>query len=150
MSPWALMWDDEMYYLVVHDSKYDRVTHYRVDKMKEIDILDEPREGRDAFREFNIARYTNTLFGMYAGDETKVTLEGENRMVGVLIDRFGKDIIIAPVDEDHFRTTVTVAVSSHFLGWIISLGGGIRIVGPDSVVDQMKTLLKQISAQYKI
>ena len=116
--------------------------------MKEIELLDEPREGRESFKEFNIARYTNTLFGMYVGDETRVILEGENKMVGVLIDRFGKDIIIAPVDEDHFRTTVTVAVSNHFLGWIISLGGGIKIVGPDPVVKQMQTLLKQISAQY--
>ena len=148
LSPWALMWDDEMYYLVVYDSKHDRVTHYRVDKMKEIELLDEPREGRESFKEFNIARYTNTLFGMYVGDETRVILEGENKMVGVLIDRFGKDIIIAPVDEDHFRTTVTVAVSNHFLGWIISLGGGIKIAGPDPVVKQMQTLLKQISAQY--
>ena len=150
LSPWALMWDDEMYYLVVYDARHDQVTHYRVDKMKEIEILDEPREGKEAFKEFNIARYTNTLFGMHVGDETKVVLEGENRMVGVLIDRFGKDIIIAPIDENHFRTTVTVAVSSHFLGWIISLGGGIRIAGPESVVEEMKTLLNRTIEQYDI
>ena len=59
-------------------------------------------------------------------------------MVGVVIGRFGKDIMIIPVDEDHFQTTVTVAVSSHFLGWIMSLDGEIRIVGPDWVVDKMK------------
>ena len=139
-SPWALMWDDEMYYLVVYDSKHGNVTHYRVDKMKEIEILDEPREGKEAFKEFNLADYTKSLFGMYAGEETKVTLEAENYMVGVLIDRFGKDIIIVPVDEDHFKTTVTVAVSTHFLGWVVSLGGGIRIIGPDSVVAQMKDM----------
>ena len=85
---------------------------------------------------------------MYAGDETKVTLEAENSMVGVLIDRFGKDIIIVPVDDGHFQTTVTVAVSSHFLGWIMSLEGSIRIVGPDSVVQQMKDRIRQLDAQY--
>ena len=150
LSPWALMWDDEMYYLVVYDAKHDVITHYRVDKMKEINILDEPREGKEAFKDFNIVQYTNKLFGMYAGEETKVTLEAENYMVGVLIDRFGKDIIIAPAGEDHFRTTVTVAVSSHFLGWIISLGGGVKIVGPDSVVGQMKDMIKQLNEQYDI
>jgi len=87
---------------------------------------------------------------MYAGKETKVTLEGRNYMAGVLIDRFGKDIIFAPVDEDHFRTTVTVAVSTHFLGWIVSLGGGIRIVGPDNVVEQMKNMIKELNTQYEI
>ncbi|MBQ9272363.1 MAG: WYL domain-containing protein [Mogibacterium sp.] len=149
-SPWALMWDDEMYYLVVYDSKHGNVTHYRVDKMKEIEILDEPREGKEAFKEFNLADYTKSLFGMYAGEETKVTLEAENYMVGVLIDRFGKDIIIVPVDEDHFKTTVTVAVSTHFLGWVVSLGGGIRITGPDSVVAQMKDMIQQLNEQYDV
>ena len=147
-SPWALMWDDEMYYLVVYDSKHDNVTHYRVDKMKEISILDEPREGKEAFKQFNLADYTKSLFGMYAGEETRVTLECENYMVGVMIDRFGKDIIIAPSGENHFQTVVTVAVSSHFLGWIVSLGGSVRIVGPDKVVGQMKNMVKQLSEQY--
>ena len=147
-SPWALMWDDEMYYLVVYDAKHENITHYRVDKIKEIEILDEDREGKEAFEDFNLADYTKSLFGMYAGEETKVTLEGENYMVGVLIDRFGKDIIIVPVDDNHFQTTVTVAVSSHFLGWIISLGGGIRIVSPDSVVDQMKNMIRELNKQY--
>ena len=147
-SPWALMWDDEMYYLVVYDSKHGNITHYRVDKMKEIGILDEPREGKESFRKFNLADYTKSLFGMYAGEETKVTLEAENYMVGVLIDRFGKDIIIVPVDENHFQTVVTVAVSSHFLGWIVSLGGSVRIVGPGKVVEQMKGMIKQLTEQY--
>lgn len=74
----------------------EKIIHYRVDKMTGIGISDEPREGQEEFRRFNIAHYTNTLFGMYAGDETKVTLEAEKSMVGVIIDRFGKDIIIAP------------------------------------------------------
>jgi predicted DNA-binding transcriptional regulator YafY len=150
LSPWALMWDDEMYYLVVYDAKHDHIIHYRVDKMKEISILDEPRLGKEAFSKFNIARYTNSLFGMYAGEETKVTIEAANRMVGVLIDRFGKDIIIVPVDEDHFRTTVTVAVSNHFLGWIASLGSDVKITGPDKVVDQMKDMIGRLADRYGV
>ena len=150
MSPWALMWDDEMYYLVVYDAKYDKVTHYRVDKMKDIEILEDAREGKEAFTEFNLAHYTGTLFGMFAGEETRVTLEAANYMIGVMIDRFGRDIIITPVDDDHFRITVSVAVSSHFLGWIMSLDGDVRIIGPDSVVEQMQDKIKKISGQYNI
>ena len=149
-SPWALMWDDERYYLVVYDSKHENITHYRVDKMMDIQIIDEPREGLEAFREFNIAHYTNTLFGMFSGEETKVTLEAENYMVGVLIDRFGKDIIIAPVDDRKFRTTVTVAVSDQFLGWIIALGGDVKIVAPTPVVKKMQSLIEKMSAQYSV
>ena len=85
---------------------------------------------------------------MWGGEETKVTLEAENSMVGILIDRFGKDIIIQPVDEEHFRTSVNVAVSGQFLGWIMALGGGVRITGPDEVVDRMKAEAARLYAQY--
>ena len=149
LSPWALMWDDEKYYLVAYDSKHETIIHYRVDKMTQIGILDEKREGHEAFRKFNIAHYTNTLFGMFAGDETKVTIEAENRLVSVFIDRFGKDIIIAPVDEDHFRTTVTVAVSKQFFGWVIGIDGDVRVVAPDNVVKQIKAEIERQAERYK-
>jgi predicted DNA-binding transcriptional regulator YafY len=149
LSPWALMWDDEKYYLVAYDSKHETIIHYRVDKMTQIGILDEKREGHEAFRKFNIAHYTNTLFGMFAGDETKVTIEAENRLVSVFIDRFGKDIIIAPVDEDHFRTTVTVAVSKQFFGWIMGIDGDVRIVAPDCVVKQIRAEIESLAERYK-
>ena len=86
---------------------------------------------------------------MYGGEETRVTIEADNSMVGVLIDRFGKDIFIAPVDENHFRTNVNVPVSNQFLGWIMALGGGIKIVAPDTVVEQMKAEAKRLTEQYK-
>ncbi len=149
LSPWALMWDDEKYYLVAFDSKHETIIHYRVDKMTQIGILDEKREGHEAFRQFNIAHYTNTLFGMYAGDETKVTIEAENRLVSVFIDRFGKDIIIAPIDDDHFRTTVTVAVSKQFFGWIMAIDGDVKVVAPDSVVRQIKEEIERLAEKYR-
>ncbi len=148
VSPWALLWNDEKYYMIAYEPNRSDITHYRVDKMLKITIADETREGVEAFRGFNLAKYTNTLFGMYAGDETKVTLEAENKMIGVIIDRFGKDIVVEPVNGDHFRTVVSVSVSSHFLGWIISLDGEVKIVEPDSVVNQMKSLVRALQKQY--
>ena len=148
VSPWGLMWDDENYYLVAYDAEDNKIKHYRVDKMLRISVVDVRREGKEAYRKFDLPRYTKSLFGMYGGEETKVTIEAENSMAGVLIDRFGKDIFIAPVDENHFRTVVNVAVSNQFLGWIMALGGGIKIVSPDTVVDQMKAEIRRLSMQY--
>ena len=70
-------------------------------------------------------------------------------MVGVLIDRFGKDLPIMPVDEDHFRTVVNVAVSNQFLGWIMAIGSDVRITAPESVVEKMRDEIKRLSEQYK-
>lgn len=149
-SPWSLMWDDEKYYLMVYDSKYGNITHYRVDKMLNIEILDEKREGRKEFEAINIPHYSNMVFGMFGGEEKKVTLEAENGLISVMIDRFGKDIIIAPVDDEHFQVTVSVAVSNHFFGWIMSLDGYVKVVAPDSVVKQMKDAITKQAELYDL
>ena len=149
VSPWALMWDDENYYLVGYDAEDGKIKHYRVDKMWRISVADRKREGKEQFKAFNMPRYTKSLFGMFGGEEVKVTLEAENGMVGILLDRFGKDIPVKPVDADHFRTSVVVAVSSQFLGWIMALGDGVKIIGPDKVVARMKEEIRLISQMYE-
>ncbi len=149
VSPWKLMWDDENYYLVGFDSLDRKIKHYRVDKMLRITLTGEHREGKDAFHKFDLPRYTRSLFGMFGGEEMYVTLEAENEMVGVLIDRFGKDIPIMPAgDAGHFRTSVNVAVSNQFLGWIMAIGNGVRIIGPDVVLEQMRAEIRRLSGQY--
>ena len=146
ISPWCLMWDDENYYLVAFDGL--KIKHYRVDKIIRLSISDIPREGKQQFREFNAAKYTKSLFGMYGGEMVHVTLEGQNHMVGALIDRFGKDISIIPLDSEHFRAHVDVITSPHFFGWVTSLGDGIRITGPDAVLEEMKSVARRISDTY--
>lgn len=147
-SPWGLMWDDENYYLVAYHSDDGMIRHYRVDKMLNISILNERREGREEFKEFDLPRYTKSLFSMFGGEEIKVTIEAQNDMAGAIIDRFGKDIFIVPVDEDHFKTTVNVAVSGPFLGWIIALGEKVKITGPEEVVEMMRQEARRLAEQY--
>ena len=148
ISPWALVWDSEYYYLVAYEAESRKLKHYRVDKMKRISVVDAAREGLESFRQFNTARYAKSLFGMNGGEETVVTLEAKNDMVGILIDRFGKEIPIMPIDDEHFRCRVTVAVSRLFLGWIMGLGGDIRIVSPPQVVAKMTDEVQRLAAQY--
>ena len=150
VSPWVLFWDNEYYYLIAYDPYEEKIKHYRVDKMLKIALVDEKRNGKEEFKKLDITRYTKSLFGMFGGEETKVTLEAENSLVNVIIDRFGKDITIKPVDEDHFQTVVNVSVSSQFLGWIMALGDRIKIVGPDEVVEQMKSEISRLMNQYGI
>lgn len=148
VSPWALIWDDENYYLVAYDAEEDLIKHYRVDKMLRIRTLEEPRMGQERFKAFDAARYLKSLFGMFGGEATSVTVEGENSMVGVLIDRFGKDIPLAAVDEGHFEARINVVPSLQFFGWIIGLGSGIRITGPEPVVNRMRREIERLEGQY--
>jgi len=149
VSPWALCWDDENYYMIGHDAEEDRIKHYRVDKMLKSACMDIPREGRDKFNEADMVGYTQRRFGMFDGEEETVKLLFENRLIGVVLDRFGKDIIIAPADESHFTIRVKVAVSNQFFGWIFGLGRQVEIMEPKSVVKKMKDMLKNVGEQYQ-
>ncbi len=148
ISPWGLLWDDENYYLVGYDSDNEEIRHYRVDKMLHLSIEDCRREGQKAFREFNLPRYSNSLFGMFGGVEKEVVLEFDRTLVGVMIDRFGKDTFIMPLDKDRCRMKVNVTVSRQFFGWVMALGRGIEIVGPPEVLTQMKEEIRRLSDQY--
>lgn len=52
VSPWALTWDDENYYLVAYDAADGIIKHYRVDKMQNTEILETYRKGEDSFKNF--------------------------------------------------------------------------------------------------
>ena len=139
------MWDDENYYLVGYDAAADKIKHYRVDKMRKISVLEnKKRLGREHFKEFNMADYAKESFGMYGGEETMVTLQFQNDLVGVIIDRFGKDITIRKVDDEHSETRVSVVVSDMFFGWIFGVGTGLKIVGPEDVKEEFKKKLLKL------
>ena len=70
-------------------------------------------------------------------------------MVGVFIDRFGKDISIRPAGENRSEISVNVAVSKQFFGWIASLGRWVKIIGPDEVVDEMREFAQKLLSVYE-
>ena len=149
ISPWALTWDDENYYLVGYDAEAGKIKHFRVDKMLKISMIDKPREGKEHFKQWNTADYAKKNFAMFGGEEENVTVELENEMCGIFIDRFGKDISFIPIDENHSRVHLKVAMSEHFLGWIFALGNKVKIVGPDEVTERIVTMLNRLNEQYK-
>ena len=150
VSPWALTWDDENYYLIAYDSEAGKIKHYRVDKMRDIELVDEKREGRDRFKEFDMAAYARMNFGMFGGEATRVKLRFHEDMVGVLLDRFGKDIRIIPADENSWYVTeVEVALSDQFLGWIFSLGTKVKIIGPENVVERFRSEILEMANMYQ-
>lgn len=154
ISPWGLSWDDENYYMVGYDSKAEKIKHYRVDKMLNINLSNESREGKEIFKNLDMADYAKKSFGMFGGKEQTVKLLAKNNLAGVIIDRFGKNVMLIPTDDDHFTVNVDVHISRQFIGWIFSLGEDIKIVGPDDVLEQVKLeaerLMKQYYPQYSV
>ena len=149
VSPWALVWDDENYYLVAYDHATEEERHYRVDKMKNIEALDLAREGEKIMKKFDAAAFGKRTFGMFTGKNEDVVLSAPVRMVGIFLDRFGRDIMLIPDGKDRFHVSLPVAISPQFFGWIAGLGSEVAIERPVSVKDQFAAYLKDILQTYE-
>ncbi|MBQ6711472.1 MAG: WYL domain-containing protein [Clostridia bacterium] len=147
VSPFSLVWDNENYYLVAFETESGTVRHYRVDKMQNLTVTDLPREGLP--ENFDPAAYAGSLFGMYNGVQETVKLRFENSLIGVVADRFGREVFLSPDGDSHFTVTTKVAVSPQFLSWVFSFGPQAQILSPEPVRNQFLQLLHETEANYK-
>ncbi len=147
VSPWALLWQDENYYLLGYDEIAGKMKHYRVDKIGKVTLTDEKREGRDIYDKMNLATFVNQTFGMYGGEIASVTLRFPEKLIGVVLDRFGKNIIVNKKDDGYFTIRVDAAISGQFFGWLTGIGKEVKIISPDYVKTQYEDWLKEILAQ---
>lgn len=147
-SPWALCWDDENYYLIAYDTCADSIKHYRVDKMDDIEVLDDERDGGKTFEKFDPADYSKGVFSMFGGEKATVKLSVDNDCIGVIVDRFGRDIFVTKESDTTFGVSVDIMTSKQFYAWVFGLGGKVRIISPQNVVDEFKKQLENVNDSF--
>ena len=146
-SPYGLCQDNENCYLLAHSPRHG-VTSYRVDRMNDIQLSEEARTPCPELMGKALVEHANRLFQMYSGETADVKLRFHRSLINVVIDRFGRDILLIPDDDEHFVFTVNVAVSPMFLSWVIGFGAKAKILYPQSVIDQCKAMCKEAMEQY--
>ena len=145
-SPYALLWGDNNYYLLAYES--GKMKHFRVDKMDGIDIVHTKREGKEVFKDMKLNERSLRVFSMFSGKVQKVKIRFSNHLANVVIDRFGRDVVMVPDDEKHFTIHTDIEVSPQFFGWLCGLGRGARILAPAEVVEEMGNYVKGIAEMY--
>ena len=150
VSPYTLIWNGDYYYLVGWDHAKEEMRTYRADRiLKRPDILTE--EAMPVPEDFDVARYTREVFRMYDNEEPKqVILICENSVMKGVIDKFGMDVTVKKVDENHFRTKVKVCTSPTFYSWVFQWAGKIRIEGPEDVVEELKEMARKVLADDRL
>lgn len=147
-SPYALCWDDDNYYLIAHTAEHG-ITHFRVDKMTSIRQTGEKRVQTDQTRSLDLAGYGKRAFGMFNGSLRQVRMRFENGLAGVVIDRFGKDIMLIPDGPDHFTCMAEIMVSPIFYGWLASFGTRVKLLSPEDVVEGFVTNCASVLKAYE-
>ena len=140
--PYGLLWDNENYYLVGYDLGVKEVRHYRVDKMTELALVSVKAEDAPRADQFDMATYADKHFGMFSGREGCIRLRCQNRMVGVILDRFGQDVMLIPDGEEHFIVTVNAVISPQFYGWLFSLSDGVQLTAPEWALEAYQQQLQ--------
>ena len=148
LSPWALMWDDENYYMLAFDTSTAQIRHYRVDKMAQISACECFRDGRETFAQLDMSAYSKTVFGMFAGRPETVRLRFTNRLAGAVIDRFGRDVMLIREDEEHFSVSVEAVVSPQFYAWVFGFGDEAEILSGEGVRRGMADMAARVLEKY--
>ncbi len=151
VSPYALIWKDDHYYLVCNNSKYDNLINLRLDRMKKIEIIDKaqrPVSEVSEYKTFDAADYSAKMFNMFSGRNDAVTLQCSLNIREEIMDRFGAGIPLKAYDENHFETTFNAAVSDGLVSWIMQYGNDIKVLEPAYLADMVVEKAKKILAVY--
>lgn len=149
VSPYTLMWNDEKYYLIAYDAQQEAIKHFRVDKMERIEREDQLREGGDVFATLNLADYSAALFGMFGGERNTATLRVRAALAGVMIDRFGRDVLIVNQNDGWFLMQASVELSPQFYGWLFGFGTDVELIAPERARKMYVSRLHAVAGQYQ-
>ena len=149
INPYALIWSDDHYYLVGNYSKYNNLIHLRIDRLKNVKVLDAYArhfsEVSPYQTYFDIADYSNKHLSMFSGEIKPVELICNNEIIEDFIDQFGEKVLMRPYDEDNFIAKIDVAVNDGLVAWIMQYGDKIRVKSPkelkNMIIDKTKSIL---------
>lgn len=150
VHPIQIFYSEQEYYLVGIDLVINEIRHYRIDKIVELESLNEQdKKATKLATRFDPTRYSKSLFEMFDGDEKTCRIEFPKDLIGVMLERFGEDmIILKSKKKDYYETVQHVKLSQKFFAWILSYDARINITAPDNVKESFKKYIENILKQY--
>ena len=142
ISPYALFWNEDFYYVIGWSNKHNNVSTFRTDRLVDPVITDERAAKKP--ENFDLDDYSRRIFEMYDGEPTEVKLEVRTDLAKYLVDRFGTDIETTPTSDDYFKVTVEVSLSPTFYAWVFQFFGEIRILSPVKAVNEITEMAQDL------
>ncbi len=148
VSPFKLLINEGNFYLLAYDGK--KIATYRLDRMNNVIELQTARNGIKDFESMDMRTYAKRVFSMFGGEEKKVTIRFNNKLLDTVVDRFGvEDVFYSPIDDHHFTLTANIEVSDQFYSWICRFRKQAVIVSPSDVVDDFRDYLQDILQKHE-
>lgn len=148
VNPISMVYTMDNYYLICYDD-YHPINHYRIDRMADVIMKQYDIKKTDAVKNFDMTVHHKSVFGMYIGEPQKVRFEANVRLVDAIIDKFGEDIQLTDLDEGRTSFEAVVQISPQFLGWALSFGKDLKVLGPKTVVEKLQEYVASLSELYQ-
>lgn len=153
VSPYALLWMDDHYYLVCNNEKYDNLMHLRLDRMKTVRKTAEKSrhfsEVSNYSEQFDVADYASRTFNMFGGRLTEIEFSCSQHLLEQVIDRFGDKIHIIGSADGKFSFRTKGLISEGLVGWIMQFGSDIEVVWPADLRNMIKEKISLLEKAYK-
>ncbi|TCT21771.1 putative DNA-binding transcriptional regulator YafY [Melghiribacillus thermohalophilus] len=145
VEPYALIWQNDFYYLIGKFRPTEEFRHYRLDRMRDVTVADEK------FRreQLDIKQYIDQSFHMFAGENQWIKIQFHNDLINVVLDRFGLDADIRQVDDEHFLLTTKAKISKGLKGWILTWGHQAKVIAPEWLAGEIKEEIQQMQKLYE-
>lgn len=152
LSPYAMIWSNDYYYLVANYEKYNDLMVLRIDRIRSMEILKDEKcrhfsEVSEYKDFFDSADYARKHFNMYAGESEPVEMVCQNETIEQVLDRFGDNIHFYGVDDEHFGMQTDIAVNDGLIAWLLQFGARIEVKKPEYL---KKMLLKRVEEIKKL
>ncbi|WP_404456089.1 WYL domain-containing protein [Virgibacillus necropolis] len=145
VEPYALIWQNDFYYLIGYFEETEEIRHYRLDRIRDIEVSE---QSFVKSKDFHLQEYINQSFHMFAGEEIWIKIRFHLELVNVVLDRFGKEADIKKIDDEHFVLATKAKLSGGLINWILTWGNQAKVLSPDHLVDRVKDKIKQMNEVY--
>lgn len=146
VSPYQMAAKEGKYYLICNFDKYDDISNYRIDRMQDIQILDDTAKPFENLhgaggQRLNLSEYMKNHVYMYSSGSCRAKLRIVRPMISDIIDMFGKDVRFS--DETYDGVTVTVSANER------SIEQFAQSFAPDVVVLEPKALAERVKNRFQ-
>ena len=147
VSPYAIIYDRQQFYMLAIKDGQREFYHYRLDRIKELIELHEKIKINKTEKE--IEKYTDSSVEVFSGNEVEIEAECNELLLEEAIEKFGKKIEIRPISKDRFKMKL-IANPIGFKLWAMRNLDIVTVTKPTKLVKELREIINDAQKRYTL
>lgn len=148
VSPRRLVWQRGTYYLERYRNDEYYHLQFEVGRMIDIEVLPDPRNCKETPLTEQQQSDIDKVLAWLKGPEETITIRFRNEVIQDVLEAWGPDTVIIPVDKHHFQIVIKKRCNTDYFQWFSQWGGYAKFLSPPRVVQEFNHYLDELKALY--